>query len=302
MKPDEFNAPMRSSVDEAVPRPTRGPSRTPTRPRGALPDAERRAFFSGHARLPGRLASAPGPIVTLVVGLACLVLGLSVVWMGDASETAAGFWPPAGAALVALMIVPARRWGWVFIGIVVPTATGFVLGLMPTSAAVWWAAGNRVEPALAAVAIRSFIASRWSTTGRALAFFAGVAVIAAPMVGGAIGGIGTVVGYHERWGDVRLKWGLGDGLGVLVIASLVLSYAPRASTHRTKRERLALEFLVVPRSCDHDAGVRTACRAGSDGARYLACRYDHHAVAHSNSWSHQNERRAVDLRRVRAVL
>src|SRR3546814_1829017 len=89
-------------------------------------------------RLPGgrsitaaRVEAASGPQITLVVGLVCVVFGLSVVWRGEASETAAGFWPPAGAALVAMLLVPVRRWGWVVAGILVPTAVGLVPGFMP---------------------------------------------------------------------------------------------------------------------------------------------------------------------------
>ncbi len=57
-----------------------------------------------------RIASMSGPMITACVGLACVLLGLSVIWRGDASETAAGFWPPAGASLVAMLVFPVRRW------------------------------------------------------------------------------------------------------------------------------------------------------------------------------------------------
>ena len=69
------------------------------------------------------LAALSGPRITLVVAAVCLVLGLSVIWKGDYSETAAGFWPPAGASLVAMIVLPIRRWGWVMAGIAVPTAS-----------------------------------------------------------------------------------------------------------------------------------------------------------------------------------
>src|SRR3546814_14037326 len=77
--------------------------------------------------------------------LVCVVFGLSVVWRGEASETAAGFWPPAGAALVAMLLVPVRRWGWVVAGSLVPTAVGLVLGFMPLRAGLIWGIGNRSE-------------------------------------------------------------------------------------------------------------------------------------------------------------
>lgn len=236
MERDELRAPTRSVIEEIAPLPTREPS---------APAPRTAPSFGGRVFCVERLASAPGPMVTLAVGMTCFVLGLSVIWKGDASETAAGFWPPAGAALVALMIVPTRRWGWVFGGVIFPTAFGWTIGLMPAVSAVWWAAGNCVEPAIAALAIRWFLGSRWSTSGRALAFFVAVAVIGAPVAGGAVGAIGTVAGYRERWSDVWLEWALGDGMGVLVIAPLVLSYSQRVLARRTHRERIALALLVA---------------------------------------------------------
>ena len=105
------------------------------------------------------LAALSGPQITLVVGTVCVVLGLSVVWRGDVSETAAGFWPPAGASLVAMILLPARRWGWVFAGILLPTADRpRVLAMMPIGAGLWWGVGNCVEPALGGAGVLRLVA------------------------------------------------------------------------------------------------------------------------------------------------
>src|SRR5690606_33906009 len=59
-----------------------------------------------------QISATPGPIVFVAVATVCVALGLMVSWRGEAYESSAGFWPPAGAGLVALMVVPLRRWGW----------------------------------------------------------------------------------------------------------------------------------------------------------------------------------------------
>jgi diguanylate cyclase (GGDEF)-like protein len=192
-----------------------------------------------------RIASMSGPMITGCVGFALVVLGLSVVWRGDASETAAGFWPPAGATLVAMLVFPVRRWGWVVAGIAVPTLVGLSLGLMPLSSGLWWAVANTVEPAVAALTLLSFISSRWFTRGRLLLLFLIVAVVIAPSVGGAIGGIGTVVGYGQRWSDVWRPWAVGDGLGVLVVVPLFMKYTAGAMKRRTRSELGALVGVVA---------------------------------------------------------
>ncbi len=189
------------------------------------------------------MASTPGPVITLVVGVACLVLGLSVFWQGDASQTAAGFWPPAGLSLVALLAVPRARWGWVFAGVLFPAMVGLMFNLAPAVSLGWWAVGNCVEPALAAIVLRPLVASRNRAPIQALLIFLAVAVISAPMVGGAIGALGTVLGYDESWFKVWHDWALGDGLGVLVIAPLLLNASTTAV--RPRYELVALVGVVL---------------------------------------------------------
>ena len=192
-----------------------------------------------------RIASMSCPTITACVGTACVLLGLSVIWRGDASETAAGFWPPAGASLVAMLVFPVRRWGWVVAGIGVPTVVGLTFGLMPLSSGLWWAVANAVEPAIAALVLLGFISSRWFTRGRLLLLFLVVAVVVAPIVGGAIGGMGTVIGYGDRWSDVWLPWAVGDGLGVLVVVPLFMKYTAGAVKRRTTGELGALIVVVA---------------------------------------------------------
>ena len=192
-----------------------------------------------------RVAEARGPTILVTVGLLCVVLGLSVIWRGDASESAAGFWPPAGVALVAMIVIPIRRWGWVMAGVLVPTAIGFAFDLMSPMAGGLWAVANCVEPAAAALTLRRFAASRWYTRGRLLAMFLLVAVVLAPMLGGAIGTLGTLSSYDKPWLDVWLEWVVGDGLGVLVVVPLLLSYTPRGLVRRTRGELLGLIVVVT---------------------------------------------------------
>jgi diguanylate cyclase (GGDEF)-like protein len=217
---------------------------------GARPSAEGRRLAQvmtvrGGVVSETRIASMSGPMITACVGLACVLLGLSVIWRGDASETAAGFWPPAGGSLVAMLVFPVRRWGWVVAGIGVPTVVGLAFGVMPLSSGLWWAVANTVEPAIAALALLSFVSSRWFSRGRLLLLFLALAVVVAPSVGGAIGAIGTAIGYGDRWSDVWLAWALGDGLGVLVIVPLFMKYTAGAVKRRTAGELAGLVGLVV---------------------------------------------------------
>lgn len=210
-----------------------------------------------------RVASAPGPLITLVVGLACVVLGLSVSWAGDVSETAAGFWPQAGLAIVALLAVPRRRWGWVVVGLLFPSFVGLAFGLMPVAAAVWWALANCVEPLFAVITLRWVATHGYRTYNRGLIRFFVVAVVLAPMLGAAIGSIGTMVAYDESWLSVWRQWVLGDALGVLIVASLLLEYRPSKPTKRSRYEIVGLITALAV-----SVGL-TFINSGANGAALL---------------------------------
>ncbi|MEQ8841110.1 MAG: EAL domain-containing protein [Acidimicrobiales bacterium] len=191
------------------------------------------------------IASTSGLRISAVVGALCIVLSLTVVWRGDVTTTSAGFWPAAGLAVVAMLVVPVRRWGWVIAGIVSPTALAFALGMMPLVPAIWWAVANVVEPALGATILRRYGNSRDSRQdGMTAIFFLG-AVVLAPVVGATIGTAGTLSAYDRSWSSTWLEWVVGDGLGVLVMVPLLMTYTSRRGTPRNGRERFALGTLMV---------------------------------------------------------
>lgn len=192
-----------------------------------------------------RIATMPGWKITLVVGCTCVALGLSVFWKGDASETAAGFWPPAGAAIVALRVVPMRRWGWAFAGILFPSVIALAFSLAPIVSVAWWGIGNCAGPAVAATLLGRLVNFRQRSANHALLAFFVIAVALGPMVGGAIGAIGTVVGYDLHWFEVWREWVLGDALGVLVVAPLLMQLRQTKSMQRTRLEVAALITVVM---------------------------------------------------------
>jgi hypothetical protein len=163
---------------------------------------------------------------------------------GDASDTATGFWPPAGASLVATIVVPMRRWAWVLAGIVMPVVVGFVLGMMSLRPALWWAWPSH-GPRDRAIALQRFRASRWATRERLMIAFLMIAVVVSPLLSPVIGTIGTVREYHRRWFGVWISWAVGDGLRVLLVLPLLMTYTAARVGRRTRRELAALTGAVV---------------------------------------------------------
>jgi diguanylate cyclase (GGDEF)-like protein len=230
--------------------------------RGHVASAWRLRSLAGHEMSEEQLAVVPGPLIALAVGFVCVVLGLAVVWRGDVSETAAGFWPPAGVPLVAMILLPVRRWGWVVLGMVAPTVVVMIFFGVPIESAAWWYVGNCAEPAIGAyVLLRCKSSVR--TPGRLMLVFLAGAVVVAPMIGGAIGSTGTALGYGAPWFSSWRDWVLGDGLGILVVVPLLITYTTRGQVRRTRHETIALGIVVLGATALAFADI------GTDGAALL---------------------------------
>ena len=189
---------------------------------------------------------APGPVVGAVVGLSYLALAQYVIWLNDPVNAGAGYWPAAGITLAALLLVPMRRWGWVLGAVVVAEMGGGAIHGYPVAASAWWSAGNALEPLVAALALRRLgrASGRLSPLPDLLAFLA-CGVLLGPLVGAAVGSVGTSLEYGRSWLEVLEKWWAGDGLGVLVVAPLLLCVREAPGPRRSRQEGLALAFVVV---------------------------------------------------------
>jgi diguanylate cyclase (GGDEF)-like protein len=230
---------------------------------GHVASAWRLRSFAGHEMSEEQLAVVPGPFIALVVGFVCVVMGMAVVWRGDVSETAAGFWPPAGVPLVAMILLPVRRWGWVVAGLVAPAVVAFVFWHALFGPSVWWFVGNCAEPAIGAGVLLRYKSSPRLTPGRLMLVFLAGAVAVAPMIGGAIGSTGTALGYGAPWVSSWRDWVLGDGLGILVVVPLLITYTTRGRARRTHGETIALGIVVLAATALAFADI------GTDGAALL---------------------------------
>jgi phosphoserine phosphatase RsbU/P len=148
-------------------------------------------------------------------------IGLAVPFT---SGNVSPFWPPAGIALAATLLVGYRIWPAVAIGAFLVN----FLSPVPPVAAFGMALGDAAGPLVGAWLLRRIPGFQLSLTRLADAL--GLVVL------GALGGtaisatVGTVVLSLTRvnaWsslGSAWLMWWLGDCMGVLIVAPLVLSF------------------------------------------------------------------------------
>src|SRR5215207_10301371 len=91
-------------------------------------------------------SAVPGPAVAAVVGLCYFALAQYVIWLNDPVNAGAGYWPAAGVTVVALLLLPVRRWGWVIGAVAAAEVGGDALHHYPFAASSWWALANVAGP------------------------------------------------------------------------------------------------------------------------------------------------------------
>ena len=188
-----------------------------------------------------------GPLVFLGVGAVYLALSQFVLWLNDPVNAGAGLWPAAGLTLAALLLLPTALWPWVLGAVLAAELGGDLAVGYSLPASLGWTAGNVVEPLVGATLMR------WAgnphgalTPLRPLTKFLALAVVAGPLVGASIGSVTTVLAVGGTLLDVWPKYLLGDALGVLVVAPVLLAWRdPRPRRSRWEACALWLCALVV---------------------------------------------------------
>ena len=204
-------------------------------PREAAP--LRNEPFSGSG-LPTQLA-----ILTIVaiIYLGAARVGLLLAFL---NASVSPVWPPTGVAIAAVLLLGYRMGAAVFVGALVANiATG-----LPIATASAIAAGNTLEALAAGFLIHRFVGSQ-SPFYRAqdVMKFVLLAVLLSPMVSATIGNASLCLSGAADWanfGSLWLTWWIGDGVGALVVAPLILTWVDKSSEQWSPR-RLAEGLLLL---------------------------------------------------------
>ena len=198
--------------------------------------------------VPELMDRLPGPVITVITGLAYLGLAQFVLWLNDPVLLGAGFWPAAGLSLALLLLLPTRRWAWVIAGVAAAEFGGDVLHDYPIGAASFWTLGNCIEPLLGAFLIRRFSTGGGVLTPIAqLSKFIIFGVVGGPLLGATIGSLGTIIYFDSGVWTVWPKYLVGDALGVLVIAPALLCWmeVPQKRSYTERAVFVASSILVT---------------------------------------------------------
>ncbi len=182
------------------------------------------------------------------------IVGLAIVYLvaaraGLTIDAVAGFatlvWPPTGIALAALLIFGYRLWPGIFIGALVAN----VLTGAPLIVALGMAAGNTLEAVAATYLLRRVPGFRPSLDRLqdVLALIA-LAAALATMISATIGVASLHLGGilpREQIGVAWRAWWLGDLIGALVVAPVLLAWSTVPRVWLTPRRLLEAAALVI---------------------------------------------------------
>lgn len=144
-------------------------------------------------------------------------LSLAVV---NASSSAV--WPPTGIALAVLLLWGYRLWPGIFLGAFLVNLT--TQGTLLTSMGI--ATGNTLEALLGAWLV-NLLANGRHAFDRALDIFKFIllAAIVSPTLSATFGATSLALGGFAQWNDfvpIWTTWWLGDAIGALIVAPLIL--------------------------------------------------------------------------------
>lgn len=159
-------------------------------------------------------------------------LGLSLAFI---HVNVSPVWPPTGVAIAAMLLLGRRVWPGIFAGAFI--ANFFTP--IPIAGAIGIAIGNTLEAVVAASMLKRFgFHPRFDRT-RDVTWFIG-ALAAGTMVSATIGNISLSLSHTARWeefGRLWLTWWLGDLVGGLTLAPLLIVWL------RTAPSRLASRWV-----------------------------------------------------------
>jgi PAS domain S-box-containing protein len=164
-----------------------------------------------------------------------------------ATRQVTAVWPPTGIAVAALLLLGYRIWPGVWLGAFISNAISDV----PLLAAAGIASGNTLGPLLAAFLLRRFVGFEISLARvrdvLGLIVFGAVLAMGVTATNGVLNlALAGVVSWSSSV-SVWWVWWVGDAMGVLLVAPVILTWAadPKVRWRKTKLLELTILFVAL---------------------------------------------------------
>ena len=165
-------------------------------------------------------------------------LGLS---LASVHTNVSPVWPPTGIAIAVVLLLGYRVWPGILVGALLAN----LMTPVPVATSVAIAIGNTLEALAAGFLFGSFGFHNSLDRARDVFKFV-IAVLLCTMVSATVGTFSLCLGHAAKWvdfGSLWMTWWLGDSVGGLVLAPLLLAW--RAKSPRWLPKRRDVEAVVV---------------------------------------------------------
>lgn len=168
-------------------------------------------------------------------------LGLSLAFI---NASVSPVWPPTGVAMAAVLLLGYRIWPGILLGAFLAN----FLTPVPIATAGGIAIGNTLEALSAGLVLRSLGFHNSLDRARDVLNFV-LAAVFCTMVAATIGNLSLCLGHAASWsefGSLWMTWWLGDTVGGLTVAPLLLTWGTESSRRwSTKRYVEAVILLAL---------------------------------------------------------
>jgi diguanylate cyclase (GGDEF)-like protein len=195
----------------------------------------------------GRSRLAKDVLVLLVLAAIYFIVGKLGLRLASVHPSATAVWPPTGISLVAFLLLGYRIWPGIFLGALAVNLS--TAGSLPVCLGL--AAGNTLEGLLGAYLLNRFAGgeSAFDSTKGVFAFVFYGAMVSTTVSATfgvtslSLGGVATWPNYGPIW----LTWWLGDAVGDLLVAPLLVlwSYKPKLRWNRVRLLEVVLLLVYM---------------------------------------------------------
>jgi integral membrane sensor domain MASE1 len=164
-------------------------------------------------------------------------------------------WPPTGVAIAAVLLLGLRIWPAILLGAFLAN----LLTPVPVAAAAGIAIGNTLEALSAGLLLRYLDFHNSFDRARDVFKFTLLASLCT-MVSASVGTLSLCLGHAAVWqdfGSLWMTWWLGDTVGALVVAPVLLTWSTESRPWSNKRYLEAALLLTLLAVLKRRVMVRT---------------------------------------------
>jgi PAS domain S-box-containing protein len=176
-------------------------------------------------RFPARLTFGQNVLRVALVALAYFVAHQIAFLFPDAEQVLMAVWPAGGIGLASLLLSPRRLWPWILVGIFLAGNSANLLAGRPLVNSVGFMTANVLESLACAWLITAWSGEsvRFSRVREVVALICAATVVNActSLIGA---GTAALAGVSPFWIFWRTWW-IADGLGILVVAPLIVAWS-----------------------------------------------------------------------------